>query len=103
IAQRFMPVSTDAWKIFATERPNDFVAHHKGYVFHLTNRIGSGVGHQMKSVETRLVEVEKIALPKSHMLRPRAVHYDDNHIALAGRIRNLTASTASTQKSSNII
>lgn len=44
IAQRFMPKSCGAWQVFATEAPNDFIAHYAGYVFHLTNRIGSQVG-----------------------------------------------------------
>ena len=77
IAQRFMPRSTGSWLIYATEAPNDFVAHYSGYVFHLTNRIGSSIGHQLKSIENRISELEAIELPFGHFIRPRAVWYDD--------------------------
>lgn len=81
IAQRFFPISASKWKIYATERPNDFVAHYKGYVFHLTNRIGSLIDHHLSSIEERISEIEDVAnkLPNGHIIRPRAVWYDDKH------------------------
>ena len=79
IAQRFMPVSNGNWKIYATEAPNDFIAHYSGYVFHLTNRIGSVVEHHLPSIESRIKELEEIPFPKGHFIRPRAVWYDDKN------------------------
>lgn len=79
IAQRFMPKSSGDWKIYATETPNDFVAHYKGYFFHLSNRIGSKISHHLESIEHRIVEIEKIELPKNHSIRPRSIWYDDKN------------------------
>jgi hypothetical protein len=79
IAQRFMPVSSGAWKIYATERPNDFVAHYEGHVFHLTNRIGSKVEHHLPALERRFAVTQGISLPKGQFIRTRAVHYDDKN------------------------
>lgn len=79
IAQRFMPVSNGNWQIYATEAPNDFIAHYSGYVFHLTNRIGSVVEHHLPSIASRIKELEEIPFPKGHFIRPRAVWYDDKN------------------------
>lgn len=79
IAQRFMPKSCGEWQIYATEAPNDFVAHYKGYVFHLSNRIGSKFGHHLPSLEARISDMESLALPKGHFIRPRAVWHDDKN------------------------
>jgi hypothetical protein len=79
IAQRFMPASSGEWKLYATERPNDFVAHYKGYVFHLTNRVGSEAGHHLPSIKSRIEELESIKLQKGHFIRPRAVWHDDKN------------------------
>lgn len=77
IAQRFMPQSCGEWQIYATEAPNDFVAHYRGYVFHLSNRIGSSITHHLVSIEMRIAELEAIELPKGHFIRPRSVWYND--------------------------
>jgi hypothetical protein len=74
-----MPNSCGDWQIYATEAPNDFVAHYKGYVFHLTNRIGSTVGHLLSSISARIAELEALPLPKGHFIRPRAVWFDDKN------------------------
>jgi hypothetical protein len=81
IAQRFFPLSAGNWQIYATDRPNDFVAHYRGYVFHLTNRIGSSTDHLLPSIESRIAEIERIKgkLPKGQFIRPRAVWYDDKN------------------------
>jgi hypothetical protein len=81
IAQRFFPVSAGNWQIYATERPNDFVAHYRGYVFHLSNRIGSSTEHHLPSIERRVAEIEAInrELPNGQFIRPRAVWYDDKN------------------------
>lgn len=79
IAQRFMPKSCDQWRLYATTSPNHFVAHYKGYVFHLTNRIGSATSHHLPSIEARIEDIEKLPLPPGHFVRPRAVWYDDKN------------------------
>lgn len=79
IAQRFMPASSGSWKLYATERPNDFVAHYKGYVFHLTNRIGSSISYHLPSVEQRIAEIEALRFPKGHFIRIRAIWHDDKN------------------------
>jgi hypothetical protein len=79
IAQRFMPQSCGDWQLYATEAPNNFVAHYKGYVFHLTNRIGSRVGHHLPSIARRIAELEALGFPEGHFIRPRAVWHDDKN------------------------
>jgi hypothetical protein len=81
IAQRFFPVSAGNWQIYATDRPNDFVAHYRGYVFHLSNRIGSSINHHLLSIEKRIAEIEVInrKFPKGQFTRPRAIYYDDKN------------------------
>jgi Restriction endonuclease len=79
IAQRFMPLSCGEWHVYATENPNRFVAHYKGYVFQLTNRIGSGAEHHLPSIAARISDLEALQLPQGHFVRPRAVWYDDKN------------------------
>lgn len=79
IAQRFLPKSAGSWRIYATDRPNDFVAHYKEYVIHLTNRVGSQAEHHLKSVKIGIRELEAVSLPSDHLLRPRALFRDDKN------------------------
>ncbi|HWK67617.1 MAG TPA: restriction endonuclease [Rhizobiaceae bacterium] len=79
IAQRFMPNSCEQWRLYATTSPNHFIAHYKGYVFHLTNRIGSETSHHLPSIEARIEDIEELPLPPNHFVRPRAVWYDDKN------------------------
>jgi hypothetical protein len=81
IAQRFFPKSADSsgWRLHPTERPNHWLANYRGYYFHLSNRIGSWSEPHLGSISERIADVEKIALPKGHVIRPRAVYYDDKH------------------------
>jgi hypothetical protein len=79
VAQRFFPNSAGSWRIYATERPNDFVAHYKGYVFQLTNRIRSGADHHLPSISQGIEQLEALRLPKGHFIRPRAVWRDDKN------------------------
>jgi hypothetical protein len=79
IAQLFFPVSAGEWRIYATEQPNDFVAHYKGYVFHLTNRIGSSSEGHLPSIKSRIHDIESIELPEHHFIRPRCVYFDDKN------------------------
>jgi hypothetical protein len=76
LAQQFFPQSAGGWKIYATEEPNDFVAHYRGYVFHITNRINSYAEMHLGSIEKRIDEIEAIDLPKGHFIRPRCVWYN---------------------------
>jgi hypothetical protein len=81
VAQRFMPASTDAtgWKVFATADPNRFVGVTRGFYIKLTNRHGSTLPYQLRSVDDRLDRAGAIPLPKGHELRPRAMWCDDKH------------------------
>lgn len=79
IAQHFFPISAGEWMVYATDQPNDFVAHYKGYVFHLTNRIGSSSEGHLGSITARIADIEAIELPPLHFIRPRCVYYDDKN------------------------
>lgn len=79
IAQTFFPNSSTPWKIFATDWPNRWVVAHRGYYFHLSNRIGSNHSLHLSSIDNRINDIESIDLPKGHALRPRAVYYDDKN------------------------
>jgi hypothetical protein len=76
---KIFSVSAGNWRLYATERPNSFVGHHKGYVVHLINIIDSVIDHSLISVERRIVDIEAIRLPPNHFIRPRAVYYDDKN------------------------
>jgi len=81
LAQRFFPISASAedWQIYATDAPNQWVVTYKGYYFHLKNRIGSRHTYHLKSIKKRITDIEGIALPEKHFLRPRSVYYDDKN------------------------
>lgn len=81
LAQRFFPVSANSnnWKIYATEKPNHWVANYKGYYFHLTNRIGSGSSGHLETIANRIQDIENIKFPPKHFIRLRAVYYDDKN------------------------
>lgn len=81
VAQRFMPVSSEAtsWKVYATENPNHWVVNYSGYYFHLTNRVGSNHEHHFDSIVNRIGEIERLELPEKHFIRIRSVYYDDKN------------------------
>ena len=81
LAQRFFPESAhrNGWRLYATEHPNRWIANFKGYYFHLSNRIGSSGEQHLRSVAKCIEHMEAIQLPTEHMLRVRAVHFDDKH------------------------
>jgi hypothetical protein len=78
VAQRFMPVSTDAagWKIFGTEAPNRWVAVHRGYYFHLSNRDKGGPYFDLQSLDRRIDELEEQQSDGLHF-RLRGIWFDD--------------------------
>lgn len=79
IAQRFMPISSNSkgWSVYATEKPNHWVANYDGFYFHLYNRIGSRHLSRFNSVEDVVYRMKSIKLDKNHFLRLRSVYYDD--------------------------
>ena len=81
VAQRFMPVSGEAsgWKIYATESPNHWVAIHRGYYFHLSNRIGSHYLIHLESIDSMIDKIEAISLPNNQFIRIRSINYDDKN------------------------
>ncbi|GEM_PF-481285 len=81
VAQRFFPVSASnhEWQVSRTDRPNHFIVNYKGYIFHLTNRIGSNPDYHFGTIRNRIEDIEKIDMPEGHLLRPRAFWYDDKN------------------------
>ncbi len=77
IAQKFFPASATGWQIYATERPNHWVANFKGYYFHISRRIGSKIDSLLNIIESRIHDIEKITLGEDHFIRLRSVYYDD--------------------------
>ena len=81
LAQRFFPKSSDAfnWQVYATEKPNHWVAILRGYYFHLQNRIGSRHQYHLESLNDLIDEIESISFPSGHFLRIRSIFYDDKN------------------------
>lgn len=80
-AQRFFPKSAakDDWSVSLTDRPNHFIVSYKGYIFHLTNRIGSNYNYHFDTLKNRISDIESIPMPEGHFIRPRAFWYDDKN------------------------
>ena len=81
VAQRFMPISSEAssWNVYATESPNHWVVNYSGYYFHLANRIGSNHEHHFDSIKNRIKEIEALDLPEKHFIRIRSIYFDDKN------------------------
>lgn len=81
VAQRFFPVSaaTHQWNVSRTDRPNHFIVNYRGYLFHLTNRIGSRSDFHFSTIKKRIDDIESIKHPQGHFIRPRAFWYDDKN------------------------
>ncbi len=77
VAQKFFPESASGWQIYATERPNHWVANFKGYYFHISRRIGSKVKSLLNIIETQIESLEKVKLQNDHFIRLRSVYYND--------------------------
>lgn len=79
LAQHFFPRSAAGWKIYATERPNRWVANYEGFYFHLATRIGSNCDFLLEQIAALVAAMESVQLPDKHHLRLRAVYYDDKN------------------------
>jgi hypothetical protein len=81
IAQRFMPQSTIGWQVWATEKPNHFLASYRGHYLHLVNRHASGSDFTVQLAGARVDLAEEITaeLPHNHLIRLRAIWWDDKH------------------------
>ena len=81
LAQRFFPISAnaDGLKLYGTDSPNHWVANCRGYYFHVANRIGSNVEMHIQTILDVIKKIESRKLPKDHLVRIRAVYYDDKH------------------------
>ena len=79
IAQRFMPVSSQAqtWQISCTTQPNSWIVNYRGHHILLNNRIGSSTYNHFSSIKNRVSDNEKLKLEKDHFLKIRSVHFDD--------------------------
>jgi hypothetical protein len=81
IAQRFFSLSAnkEGWQVYATDSPNHWLVNYRGYYFHIANRIQSFAEMHFDSIRDRISEIEKISLPDNHLLRLRALYYDDKN------------------------
>src|SRR5574344_548684 len=82
IAQKFMPISSEAKKlnVVETESPNQWVVTYDGYYFFLRNRIGSDFKYYFGSVEKIIEQIKQIKMENSdHFIRIRSVFMDDKH------------------------
>lgn len=79
IAQRFMPISSNAqkWDISRTTQPNSWVVNYRGHHIILNNRIGSSTYSHFLSIKNRVGDIEKLELEKDQFLKIRSVYYDD--------------------------
>lgn len=79
IAQRFMPVSSNAqkWDISRTTQPNSWVVNYRGHYIILNNRIGSSTYSHFSSIKNRVSDIEKLKLGKGQFLKIRSVYFDD--------------------------
>ncbi|MGW6377069.1 restriction endonuclease [Rhodococcus sp. NPDC055112] len=77
VAQRYMPMSADGHRVYATESPNKFIVISKGHFIRYANRHGSDIGFQLDWIEKRLEAIGKIELPKGFQVRMRGVWYND--------------------------
>ena len=84
LAQRYFPTSSNAedWRVWATERPNNWVINYKGYYFYLNNRIGSHNDNRIDTIRRRVENLEEITLPPGHCLRLRAIYCDDKNASI---------------------
>ena len=82
LAQTFFPVSSVSqdWRVYSTERPNNWVVNYKGYYFYLNNRIGSNKDNQFDTIANRVRDIEALTFRERHCLRIRAVYFDDKNM-----------------------
>jgi len=95
LAQRFFPKSAGAlgWNVYATTSPNRWVVNHRGYYFHLSNRIGSSHDYHFESIDKRLDEIETIKLPEDHFIRVRSIWFDDKNGAYSWNLDYMAPSS----------
>jgi len=96
LAQRFFLKSAAArgWNVYATTSPNRWVVNHRGYYFHLSNRIGSSHEYHFESIDKRLDDIEAIKLPEDHFIRVRSVWCDDKNGAYSWNLDYMTPSSS---------
>jgi len=78
IAQRFLPISSNAekWDISRTTQPNSWVVNYRGHHIILNNRIGSST-YSHFSIKNRVSDIEKLKLGTNQFLTIRSIYYDD--------------------------
>ncbi len=80
IANMFFPISMrqSGWMINSIE-PCFWYANCNGNVFYIATRIGTDCNFALPDIEKRINYINSLKLPKGHILRVRAIYYDDKY------------------------
>lgn len=80
IANMFFPKSLSAcgWNISSIE-PSFWYATYKGNIVYIASRIGTNISLSLPEIEKRIEYINQIDLPKGHIMRIRAMYFDDKH------------------------
>jgi hypothetical protein len=76
----FMPQSSEkqGWRINNIDA-YFWYASYKSNVFYIATRIGTNCEYYLKDISDRINEIQNIKLPKGHIIRLRAVYFDDKY------------------------
>lgn len=79
-ASMFFPRSLSAcgWTISAIE-PGFWHASYQDNIFYLSTRISADANLRLPEIERRIRSLRALSLPEGHLLRLRAVHFDEKH------------------------
>lgn len=77
---QFMPISAknSDWRISNLETCF-WHASYKNNIFYISLRMGSNCEYYLRDISDRLDEMEQLELPEGHILRLRAVYFDEKH------------------------
>ncbi|MFW2490214.1 restriction endonuclease [Clostridium chromiireducens] len=76
----FMPKSADklGWRISSIDTYL-WYASYNGNIFYIALRIGTNCEYYLKHISDRIEEINNIKLPKGHIIRLRAIYFDDKY------------------------
>jgi len=88
LLKTFLPKNLNKfkWEIYNTKSPSFWSANYKGYFFYMSSRTANSFP-SLDDVDTVISKIESIKLPKvkdekwwnRHMIRLRAVYFDNKH------------------------